>query len=384
MQRRRRLVLWGGSGLGVLLVLWVLANQTAWAGPIFASSLRRMIGADRVAALEDTAYSIQDKFNRWRRVQEAPTSPWKVKNGADGSAAAIAPAVLAYRPADVGPMLKGFSADGDGIWVPAAVPGDTSGAVFKTLLHPDKDRPWTEVFVYALDVTQFSLHLVAGFQEPRAETADARERYRDGTAARPAIIPAADRDRLVAAFNGGFMAEHGHWGMRVDNVTLLEPKSYGCTVARLDDGTLRIRTFSALGDDAKRMVWYRQTPPCMLEAGKMHPKLDNPDAKAWGATLSGATIIRRSALGLDAAGRTLYVALGNSTNARALALAMQHAGAVDVAQLDVNWSYPKILFYKKNEAGALVAEPGAPGFTFQPGEYVDQKSNRDFFYLTRR
>jgi hypothetical protein len=31
-----------------------------------------------------------------------------------------------------------------------------------------------------------------------------------------------------------------------------------------------------------------------------------------------------------------------------------------------------------------VAEPGAPGFVFQPGEYVNQRSMRDFFYLTRR
>ena len=152
-----------------------MCSSDLWAGPLFASSLRRMIGADRVAALEDTAYNVQDIFNRWRRVQDAPTSPWAAKDGGKagaGNPAGAAPVVLAYHPTDVGPMLKGFSADGDGVWVPAAVPGDTSGAVFKTLLHPDKDRPWTEVFLYALDVTQFSLHLVAGYQEPRAETAE--------------------------------------------------------------------------------------------------------------------------------------------------------------------------------------------------------------------
>lgn len=76
--------------------------------------------------------------------------------------------------------------------------------------------------------------------------------------------------------------------------------------------------------------------------------------------------------------------MGNSTSARALALAMQHVGAIDVAQLDVNYSYPKILFYKKSDGGKLVAEPGAPGFVFNPGEYVNQRSMRDFFYLTRR
>ena len=34
------------------------------------------------------------------------------------------------------------------------------------------------------------------------------------------------------------------------------------------------------------------------------------EEKTWGATLSGATIIRRSAIGLDASGRTMFIALG--------------------------------------------------------------------------
>ena len=70
-QRRRKVTIVSAVGLGALLVMWVLANQTAWAGPIFASSLRRMLGDDRVASIEDTAYGAQDAFNRWRRVQEA-------------------------------------------------------------------------------------------------------------------------------------------------------------------------------------------------------------------------------------------------------------------------------------------------------------------------
>ena len=251
---------------------WWAVNHTTWAGPVTANGLRTMVGTDGVAKLEDLAYGVQDRVNQARRSDEAPQAYW--------STAPVA-ASAAFHPTDAGPMLKDFGAAGDGLWVP--VTDDRGGvSMYKTLVHPDQKRSWTEVFVYAIDYTQFDLHLVAGFQEPKSATPEGLAKFREGTAARTAIIPENDRDRLVAAFNGGFMAQHGHWGMRVDGITLLPPKPGGCTVARLQDGTLRIGTFTALAADAENAGWYRQTPPCMIEQGKLHPGLDNPDAKSWG------------------------------------------------------------------------------------------------------
>ena len=43
-----------------------------------------------------------------------------------------------------------------------------------------------------------------------------------------ALTQPTERDRMKAD-EEGFMAEHGHWGMRVDGVTVLEPKPNGCT-----------------------------------------------------------------------------------------------------------------------------------------------------------
>jgi hypothetical protein len=63
---------------------------------------------------------------------------------------------------------------------------------------------------------------------------------------------------------------------------------------------------------------------------------------------------------------------------------MHHVGAVAVAQLDVNWSYPKFLLYRENEKGELVAQAPVDGFEFHPGEYVSKSAFRDFFYLTRK
>jgi hypothetical protein len=65
--------------------------------------------------------------------------------------------------------------------------------------------------------------------------------------------------------------------------------------------------------------------------------------------------------------------------------AMRHAGAVDVAQLDVNWSYPKfVLFEPKEPGGPRKAVALASGFEFSEDEYIRKKARRDFFYLVRK
>ena len=56
----------------------------------------------------------------------------------------------------------------------------------------------------------------------------------------------------------------------------------------------------------------------------------------------------------------------------------------DIAELDVNWSYPKFLVYQPASDGTLEASSLFPGFVFTKDEYVRRKSPKDFFYLERR
>jgi hypothetical protein len=122
----------------------------------------------------------------------------------------------------------------------------------------------------------------------------------------------------------------------------------------------------------------------MLEQGVLHPGLANPEARSWGSTLEGETVIRRSALALSRAGDRLYVGVSNYTTARALALGMQSAGGWTVAQLDVNWSYPKFLVFPRDDAGQRHAATVFRGFLFERDEMLRQPSPRDFFYVVRR
>lgn len=393
----RRALIGLAAGIPVaILGLWIAVNRVEWLGPYVADSLRAVVGTEAVTQLEDFAYGIQDRFNRvWRR-GEKPKAYWTVPSTrppAKAPAPAAAPTAKAeaasapippFRPVDVGPALKSWSAAGDGVWVPMVDPRFPSAepVMMKTLLHPDKNRSWAEVFVVAIDLRRVAVNLVPGTREPTANTLEAMELER------PGVIPKADRDAAFAAFNGGFKTEHGSYGMRIGDITYVKPIDGVCAVAMFKDGALRVDNWNALAESEKKMTWWRQTPNCMVEDGKLHPRLSSELlAKRWGATLDGETVIRRSAIGTNVKGDILFVSITNHTTARVLAEGMRHVGALTVAQLDVNFSYPKFVTFEPkkdlddDEEAKRIAIPLADGFEFSEDEFIRKPNRRDFFYL---
>ena len=379
-------------GIAGVAVTWWAVHTFDWAGPLVADTLRAVIGVDNVTRLEDWVYSVEDRYNQWTRKDDAPQAHWEIPEepaaAPAGSGSATAPNELPpFQPADVGPVHSSWSAPGDGKWVPivdSRYP-DEQPHMFKTLLHSDRNRSWAEVFVVAVDLRRTRLHMVPGYQEPKSSTPEAEKRLKERTEARAAVIPSKDHDGLLAAFNGGFKTEHGHYGMMLDGLTIMPPREKACAVAMYPNETLKIRDWDFLKPTMDQMIWYRQTPNCMYENGKMHPLLNDANATRWGATLDKETVIRRSAIGLNEKGDVLYVSITNSTTAQAIALGMHHAGAAQVAQLDVNWSYPKFLLYEPEyEGGPREAVALADGFEFDKDEFIRKRSMRDFFYLTRK
>lgn len=269
---------------------------------------------------------------------------------------------------------------GDGAWTPLVA--DAAGKpplLVRTTVHPDPSDPHMYAAIVAIDRRRVDLRFIAGTEEP-ASTSVPREH-------RPGVIPAADHPDLLAVFNGGFMAKHGGWGMRIGADSFLPPKDEACTVAFVNDGSLRIRTWTALAPAAATIDAFRQTPPCLLEQGALHPTLEaDPKTRRWGTSETGELAIRRSALGLDASGKTLIYGLGEWITPRGLAAAMKAAGAVDAAELDVNWSYTRFLLYGPTKPGEApeVSETLVPKLKHATRGYVVKPSDRDFFYLLRR
>jgi hypothetical protein len=170
----------------------------------------------------------------------------------------------------------------------------------------------------------------------------------------------------------------------VGEVAWIAPQPDACAFVRYRDGTVRVGAWRDLAGSRAEMAWWRQTPPCMVLAGKRHPGLWDRESRGWGAALGGDTVIRRSAVGLAADGQVLFVGITNHTTAQALADGMLHVGAADVAELDVNWSFPKFVMFRELEDGRLHAHSLFEGFEAADDDFVRRSSPRDFFYVARR
>jgi hypothetical protein len=366
-----------------VLALWIAIHRVEWLGPWLADAGRSVVGNDAIAKLEDWAYGAQDEFSTATRGDEKPTAHWEVPEAPTSLADdAHAHAFPKFVPVDVEPMFSSFAAPGDGKWVPMIDPHlpDEPPPMWKTLLHPDKKRGWALVAIVAVDLDEVRLHLVAGMYEPMTKLPEAKEHTRTG------IIAPADLPRALAAFNGGFKTTHGNYGMKAEGVLFVEPRKNACAIAAYPGDKLDIRSWEALEPTRDQMVWFRETPACMFEDGVMHKGLVAEENTLWGATLDKDTVIRRSAIGMSEDKKTLFIGISEATTATAIAKAMHHAGAYQVAQLDVNWSYPKFVTIEPRD-GSL-ADPKVKaiidGFEYTEDDYVKKPMARDFFYLTRK
>ncbi|MFO0758376.1 MAG: phosphodiester glycosidase family protein [Byssovorax sp.] len=388
-RRRRALIALGVAGAGVP-ALWFAINHVPWLGPVLADGARAVLGPGPVAWLEDTAYALQDRIDRIRYKDAPPKTFWEAPEAPSGAPAAALPSAEAQaeKPAEPGaqPVYDGFppppfqapfsnvAAQGDGTWIAMKEPG-----MAKSLVHPDPKRSFAAVAVVAIDLRRIDLKMVAGTTEPSSTSVKSDHR--------PGLIPKEAGDALIAAFNGGFKTTHGHYGMMLDGETFVPPRDISCTVGLYKDGSIRIRTWPELKPSEPDMLGYRQTPPCLVEQGKTNTVLDTGEYnRNWGAAVGGETVIRRSAIGIDKDGHTLFYGFGDAVTAQSLSQAMKAIGAMDAAQLDVNYSYPRFLLYERPapDAPPKAASSLVPGVKFVSREYVEEPSPRDFFYLVRR
>lgn len=392
---RRRPLLTGASLLAALCASLVVAvHEVPAAGPLIANSLRAVIGIQGVARLEEVAASVEDTAMRWRwqgaeaRSLDSLSPPITSANlpiahpeaAAAGAETSSGESAASFAPARVKPPFADVAAKADGVWVPVPDPEHPQAAavMYETLIHPDPERRWSELFVVAMPTSQVRIASTPGVAEPSTTNPAAQSLPDRG------LIPVQEQSSLLAAFNGGFRAEHGHHGMFVDGVMLLPPQADLCTVAGYADGTLRIGDYARLAAQAPQPTWFRQAAPCMVEDGALHPGLRDAKARRWGSTLEGDTVIRRSAIALSQDGATLYVAVSNYTTASVLANGMRAVGGWNVSQLDVNYSFPKFLLFPRDRAGVRHAASLFKGFLFEPNEMLTEPASRDFFYIVRR
>ncbi len=356
----------------VMLTGWAVASPNGL--PQVVDGVRGVVGPEPIAFAENTFYGVADTIQQKTATGNTPGfwSPPVAPAQSSNAAIPRAPQTQ-FAPRSIVPLVPNLVVLGEGLWVPLTNTFDPSAAplMYKTFLHPDATRSYTQVAIVALDAARLRLHVVAGTREPAPAV----------RVPRPGLIPSSDVPSLVAAFNGGFKAMHGQHGMMVNGQTLLAPQPDSDTIALYRDGSVRIAPWSVISNTLPLMESFRQTPAYLAREGQINPDLQNERIVAWGKSVSGKIAIWRSALGVSADGRTLYYAAGESLTAQTLAQALVAAGASDVAELDVNWSFERFLTYAP-KTGNLTEHVLLDAMVYDPGMYVARPAPRDFFYVT--
>ncbi len=239
--------------------------------------------------------------------------------------------------------------------------------LFHTFYRPDPTRPYVSVDMVWIDLAQTQLTLVPGTTEPRAV---------DGTHGAGMIPPAVQSGgKLLAAWNGGFLTMHGSYGMMVDRHVILPARPGFATLAQYADGSMKIGVWGQDIQMTPDLVSFRQNGPILID----HGVVNEQNLAAWGASVSGATHIWRSGIGLTADGALIYAA-GNSLDAQTLGEALQRAGAVEAMQLDVNAWHVFLFTYALSPQGLASTKLNTlmPG----PSQLYLTPYTRDFMYLT--
>lgn len=196
-------------------------------------------------------------------------------------------------------------------------------------------------------------------------------------------ITGAERRAAIAAFNGAFKLNTGSGGF----------ESYGRVGAALRAGLGSIVTYSDGTTDigaweqgvpasSKKVVAVRQNLQLLISHGR--PASDLGCLTCWGATLDGVVAPARSALGITADGRLIWVG-GEHLTTTALADALTAAHVQRAVELDINpeWVAGYLYGHHGSAAGPLAPVPMVAGQPGIPGQFL-APWGRDFFAIVGR
>jgi hypothetical protein len=353
-----------------------------------------IVGPRKIEWLEYKVFGLIDLYKRQRsRVQSqestardiaqemavAPTpAPGSVKtighiDPAQAAAATWQSRGYHWPPEKLTPIVKRPIA-GEGEWV---IPGDEfvtqprgrPPLFAQTFLRPDAAREgFSRVYIIAWDPRQLSLDMVAGTREPLSATG----------ALGSGMIPRDKNtvDNVVAAFNGGFQALHGEFGMMERGTVYLEPKPYAATIASLENGDTGFGTW---GPDTQHIPSelrsYRQNLTPLVEDG-----VANPFKRGWwGGAPPGApspTHTIRTGLCLTREGYLAYF-WGTSLDQHGLARAMNATRCDYGVHLDMNAGHAGFEFFKVQPNGQ--ARGITPERNFKIAEKVPGRGDLTFY-----
>ncbi len=283
--------------------------------------------------------------------------------GALSASAGIRHVIPAFRPPNIKPLVPN-GLPGEGVWQPTFARGGPRPPVLITQFRPNPVvYPRAVAGVAWIDHARTSLMLYPGASEPAVAMPDRG----------PEEVPMPLRGRLVAAFNSGFKLKDSGGGFVYNGHTYAPLEQGMATIVRYADGRVDVTAWHGPAAPGPGVVFARQNLPLIVENGHPNPNLN--DGPQWGFTLGNATLVWRSAVGVDARGNLIYAA-GPDQGLRSLASVMTHAGAVRAMELDINTYWTSFITYRF--PGAHAPANLLPTMDRPPLRYLTP-DDRDFF-----
>jgi hypothetical protein len=162
-------------------------------------------------------------------------------------------------------------------------------------------------------------------------------------------IPPSKRLGLLATFNGGFKLDSSQGGFYLNGKTHGSLAKGAASIVYYKDGTIKIGTWGQGVTMSSDVEGVRQNLKLIVDGGRVPASVDSKVQSAWGATLGGGYYVWRSGLGVTRDGRAIF-AYGPALNVRQLATLLQHAGAVEALQLDINPAWTSYEYYRGKPA----------------------------------
>lgn len=272
-------------------------------------------------------------------------------------------------PARINPIFSS-PLPNEGVWRRTGPAVDGKPPVLVTTYRPDPTYPQMVAYVAWFNHSLIDLAYYPGRYEPPA----AADRG-------PSMVPDDQRSRLLATFNAGFIYSDGDNGSAV-NGRSNEPLTQGnATLVGYRDGQVSIVKWHGGSKPPANVAWARQSLTPIVWDGRLNPELNtNPDSPQWGFTVGNAVRVWRTGVGIDKEGNLIYVAANDQTVV-SLAQILQHVGAVDAMEFDINADWHTLITYSHiGGLGSTMVEP-------QPNQSVDRylyPDDRDFFAVYAR
>lgn len=201
----------------------------------------------------------------------------------------------------------------------------------------------------------------------------------------PPYITEAERAKVEAAFNGGFLFSDANGGFYLDGRTAVPLVRGAASLVLYRNGALNVGSWGTEVHMTPQVMAVLQNLVPMVDHGRVSPSATYQDFRVWGATLGAAPVVARSGLGVTRDGALVYVA-GPALTARTLAESLQRAGAVRAMTLDMNPEWVTFNFFSHPDPArptALAPSKLYPQMQRPATRYLGPTSEaRDFFTVS--